>query len=314
MLGVVGIKAYPVVVNGTDNDRVYPDWPSTYYFNHCIAAIEVDETVETPAVVEDEDLGRILFFDPTSSLTPVGELPFDEQGGLTVIGKRGLDRLVRLPQAPPEMNTTRRVEAELYPNGAILGVVNDTYYGKQADEERLLRLRNDEKEYQAICERWVGDGNASAVVKLHQVSDNAESDRSFKVDFEFAIPRYAKNMRNQLLIFKPAILSRQDESPYMKRSRKLPLRISPEKEEETSTIYIPLGFKVDDMKESIEIETDFARYSATLKQVDDKLLFEWSLVFDDEILPAESYEDIQDFYRAVIETDQTPVVLARVNS
>lgn len=314
MLGVVGIKAYPVVVNASDNDRVYPDWPSPFYFNHCIAAVEVDESVDTHAVVEDKKLGRILFVDATSELTPIGELPFEEQGGLTVIGKMGQDELVRLPQAPPEGNLSgRTMWVELFPNGSILGVVHDTYKGKKADEERRIRLHSDEKEYKAIYERWIGNGNSSAVVRLNSINDNAATDRSFKVQFEFAIPRYAKNMRNQLLIFKPAILSRQEESPYEKRSRTMPLRIAPSMVSEDSVIYLPAGFKVDDMEESVEIETDFARYSATLEQVKDKLLYKRSLKFNDKIVPPEDYSEVQDFYRSVIEADQTPVVLARID-
>ncbi len=312
MLGVVGIDAYPVVVNATNNDRVYPEWPSTYYFNHCISAVEVDESVDTHAVVEDPNLGRILFVDATSELTPIGELPFDEQGGLTVVGKRGQESLVRLPLAPPEANlSSRTMEAEVFPNGAILGVVKDAYHGKRAYDERVRRLRNDEKEYKAVYERWIGKGNAGAVVQLNSVADREDEDRAFKVDFEFAIPRYAQNMRNQLLIFKPAILTRQEESPYAKPSRTQPLRMEPRLFEEEAIIYLPVGFVVDDMKEEISVDAGFASYSATLAQVEDKLVFKRSLKFEDAIVPADSYKEVQAFYRAIIEADQTPVVLAR---
>lgn len=313
MLQVVGIRAYPVVVNASNNDVVYPKWPSTFYFNHCIAAVEVDDSVDSPAVIEDEDLGRLLFVDATSSLTPIGELPFTEQGGLTVIGKRGLDRLVRLPQAPPEENlTTREIKAELLPNGGMIGLVSDRYHGKKANEERRLRLQNDEKEYKGIYERWIGDGNASSRVELRKVEDNEATDRSFEVELEFAISGYAKSMRNQLLIFKPAILSRREGHPFTESSRTLPIRIKPSLLEEQAMIYIPIGFEVDDMKESIEVETEFASYSVTLEQVEDKLMYKRSLRFNDMVVPAENYSEVQDFYRSVIEADQTPVVLVRV--
>jgi len=313
MLQTVGIDAYPVIVNATNNDNVYPEWPSTYYFNHCIIAVEVDDSVDSPAVLETEGLGRLLFVDPISALTPVGELPFAEQGGLIVLGKRGMDSLIRLPQAPPEANLeSRRIEAELFPNGALLGWVNDRYLGKPAHAERLSKLRKNEKEYQAEQERWISGGNSSAKVKLIRSEDKASEDRSFEIEAEFAIPGYAKSMRNQLLIFKPAILSRREGHPFTEKKRVQPIRISPSLQEEETTIFLPAGFEIDDMKESIEIETDFARYSATLKQVDDKLLYKRSLRFNDMIVPAEDYAEVQGFYRAIIEADQTPVVLARV--
>ncbi len=312
MLQVVGIKAYPVIVNATNNDAVYPEWPSPFYFNHCIAAVEVDESVDTPAVVEEEGVGRLLFVDPTSRLTPIGELPFAEQGGYTVLGKKDMENLIRLPQGPPESNLeSRRIKAELLPNGSILGRVSDRYLGKRANIERVSKLRNDEKEYKAVCERWVSGENTSAKVAMIRSEDKALEDRSFEIVLDFMIPDYAKSMRNQLLIFKPAILSRRDGHPFTASIRTMPIQMSPSLFEEESMIYLPVDFVIDDMKERIEFESEFASYSATLEQVEDKIIYKRTLRFNDTIVPAEDYSKVQEFYRSVIEADQTPVVLVR---
>ena len=314
MLESVGIQSYGVTVNATDNDRVYPEWPSTRYFNHCIAAVEIDESIDTPAVLEDSDLGRLLFVDPTSSITPIGELPFQEQGGYVVLSKPGMDRPVRLPQSAPGDNLeSREIEAEILPNGTIVGRFKNRYLGRRADAERRIRRFKSEKGYLNAQEQWVTQANKGALVDLIDYKDNDLTDRSVEVILDIAIPKYAQSMRGKLLVFKPAIVSRFNDNPYNEETRTMPIAFRPSKYNEETLVYIPEGFALDDAKESIQIEESFGSYHAKIKEEDDKLVYTRSLVFNDKVVPAEQYTAVQKFYNAVIEADQTPVVLAKVN-
>ena len=118
-------------------------------------------------------------------------------------------------------------------------------------------------------------------------------------------------MRDQLLIFKPAILSRRDENPFTEPTRSTPIRFSPSLLEEESLIYFPAGFELDDRQDSIVIESEFARYALSFEPVEDGLLFKRSVRFKGVTVGAEEYAKVQAFYRSMIEADQTPVVLAR---
>lgn len=106
MVQRMGRKAYPVLLNSTGGvDR---DLPSIEQFDHAIAAVERPE-------------GGYLFVDLTSELTPLGSLPFDEQGEFAlVVHPDGRGEEVTLPKDPPSTNLAETlIVGELLPNGKV---------------------------------------------------------------------------------------------------------------------------------------------------------------------------------------------------
>ncbi len=102
----MGRKAYPVLLNSSGGvDR---DLPSIAQFDHAIAA------VERPG-------GGYLFVDLTSELTPLGSLPWGEQGEFAiVVHPDGRGEEVTLPEDPPSMNRSETlIVGELMPNGKV---------------------------------------------------------------------------------------------------------------------------------------------------------------------------------------------------
>ena len=75
LLKAAGIESYLTTIYSGDRNFVRPEWASPLQFNHAIIAIRVPETVALPTVFEAPGLGRLLMFDPTDSITPVGDLP-----------------------------------------------------------------------------------------------------------------------------------------------------------------------------------------------------------------------------------------------
>lgn len=315
MLDVAGIKSYAVIVNATDNDSVIESYPSPKFFNHCIAAIEVDETVEGPAVIDHPKLGRILFVDPTSHVTPIGELPFDEQGGLVSLSKIGSKDLLRLPLASPTENSeSRTITAELFPNGSILGIFDAQLIGNVANAERYSYKRKTEEKYKEHLIETIAAHNPSPRIVVKNVEDAASTDRSFKRTLDFFIEGFSKLIQDRYIVFKPAFISRTTQHPFTKKQRTLPIRLRSRQLREESNFLIPANFTAEDFKESIALETDFGRYEAKIRIEDDVLHYERLFETLDTTLPAERYTELQDFYNAVIEADQTPVVLARSKS
>ncbi len=314
MLESVGIKSYGVTVNALDNDRVNLDWPSTGYFNHCIAAVEIDESIDTPAVLQDANLGRLLFVDPTSTVTPIGELPFEGQGGFIIVGKQGSGGdPVRLPQSSPKDNLeSREIEAEILPDGSIIGRIKNRYLGSRAEDERVDRRYKSENAYLKLQEQWIAGANKGALVDLINYKDNHLSDRSVEVVMDVAIKNYAQSMRGKLLVFKPAIVSRMVDNPYNEKKRTMPIAFRPKSYQEKVKIFIPEGFALDDAKRRIEIEEDFGRYQSTIAEDEGFLTYTRSLVFKDKMVQPDQYANVQAFYNSVIEADQSPVVLSKV--
>ena len=90
LLKAAGIDAYLVVITAGDRTYVRPEWASPMQFNHAIVAVRVSDAIEMPTVLA-APLGRLLIFDPTDSITPLGDLPEQEQGSraLVIAGNQG---------------------------------------------------------------------------------------------------------------------------------------------------------------------------------------------------------------------------------
>ncbi|MCH6257573.1 DUF3857 and transglutaminase domain-containing protein [Puniceicoccaceae bacterium K14] len=312
MLKSVGINSYSVAVNAINNDAVDTELPSTYYFNHCIAAIEVDHTINKPAVSEDTDLGRILFVDPTSELTPIGELPFVEQGGWALVGKPGLSELIRLPEVTPLQNCTKRsVEAELLPNGTLLAIINTTFSGNAGDVERRTFQENGESNYEKLFAKHLASDNSIVKVDLLSVNDNSDSDLTFHTKIACGLPKYSKSMRGKFLVFNPTILGRLKNHPFVKPKRTMPILLRPKMLESEAKFHIPEGFKVDEFNESIEIVRDYASYRSSIRIEGNELYFDRKFITNSATVPADAYEDIQAFYNEVITAENSPIVLSK---
>jgi transglutaminase-like putative cysteine protease len=121
LLQAVGIEAYPVVIYSGDREFVRREWPSPMQFNHAIIAVKVSAETSLPTVIgELPQLGRLLIFDPTDPVTPVGDLPESEQGSfaLVIAGTQG--NLVRVPLLPAFTNRIElAVDAQMDAAGAV---------------------------------------------------------------------------------------------------------------------------------------------------------------------------------------------------
>ena len=109
MLKQVGIDSYYVMVD-THRGIVNPDFPSLRG-NHMIMAIRLPQDVPTNslyAAIDDPQLGRLLFFDPTDPYVPLGYLPSDLQQNYGLLMTADSGKMILLPLLPPPTNRLLR--------------------------------------------------------------------------------------------------------------------------------------------------------------------------------------------------------------
>lgn len=119
----LGMTAYPVLLNS--GGSVDSTMPAVDQFDHEIAAVKRPD-------------GHYLFVDLTSELTPVGSLPYGEQGefGL-VVHDDGVTEQVRFPLDSIDRNATEmHIVGELSPEGKFNG-----RYWEKASGTRQYALR-----------------------------------------------------------------------------------------------------------------------------------------------------------------------------
>jgi Domain of Unknown Function with PDB structure (DUF3857) len=311
MLREAGLTAFPLAIYSGDRDYVQPGWPSPHQFNHMIVAIRVGPETKAPAIVDSPAAGRLLIFDPTDSHTAVGDLPDHEQGSHALLIAGDAGRLLRMPHVSAESNRTeRRIQATLAADGSFKATVQETSLGQAAATERRWFRDRSPDDYRKLIESWVTHGVRSSTVSKVSPKDDSRAGR-FDLLVEFEAPQYGQLMQKRLLIFKPAPVSRREATFFVEPSRKYPIVLGANSFVETVNISLPSGFRVDELPETISLETNYGAYSTSCKVANGELVFTRSLTQRAATVPASEYEQVRHFFNQVGAADQVPVVLVK---
>jgi transglutaminase-like putative cysteine protease len=311
MLKVVGISSFPVSIYSGDPNYVKPEWPSPQQFNHCIIAVKVGDQTQASTIVRHPTLGRLMIFDPTDSETPLGDLSQQLQGSLALIDSLDSKELTQMPVMPPEMNRLERnATLVLQANGALAGSIQEQAVGQVAARWRTQFRGLSRPEYNALIERWVTQGaNAAKVAKI-EPSDNA-ADGEFSLNIEFSAEAYAQLMRDRLLVFKPAIVSRREGLTLTAPQRKHPVVLRSNAFTETAKFQLPVGFDVDEIPDPVKLEAEFGSYLTSYEVKNGELIFKRTFSTRAMTIPVARYEAVRDFFERIRAAEQAPVVLAR---
>jgi Transglutaminase-like superfamily len=148
MLKEIGVDSYYVVVN-TSRGVVNAETPPQHSFDHIILAIHLPADLkDSPlkSVYTDSELGRILIFDPTDELTPLGG-PLQGSYALLVDPDNG--ELIQLPILSPQSSGVHRSgKLTLDANGMLSGEFPDLLYGDYAAFQRYAYREMTKKEDQ----------------------------------------------------------------------------------------------------------------------------------------------------------------------
>lgn len=311
MLSVLKIESYMVSITADDPTYVRPEWASPHQFNHCIIAIRVSDSTDAHAIVKHPKLGRLLIFDATDPYTQLGDLPDDEQGSWALIDHRDSDALIQMPVMPAESNRLdRKIEVALTPTGAIAGSLTEHTVGQKAVRERARLRKLSSPDYNRLIEAWISRGASGAKAMKIAPADEPGAGK-FSLNVEFAAPGYAQIMQDRLMVFKPTIIGRLDQLSFTEGKRFNPYRVNSTAYSESVRIKLPDGFTVDEVPDTVKLETPFGTYDATYEVKGEHIVFTRSLKLNRYEVPAENYGSIRDFFGRVHAAEQSPVVLIR---
>lgn len=311
LLKALKIEAYPVAIFSGDRTFVREEWATPGQFNHCVIAVKVSDTTESPTIIKHAALGRLLIFDATDQFTPLGDLPNSLQGsfGLIIAGDNGT--LTRMPVIPPEFNTwKRKVEVNLSEDGSIKGVIRERANGQLSTYARATYRSLSANDFNKAIEAWLTRGATGAkLVKM--TPEDKQSEASFNLDIEFSASLYGQLMQNRLLVFKPAIVNRANSIYLTEKTRQYPIVFDSDSFEETTVFNLPKGFVVDEMPDAMNMETPFGKYTTSYKVEDGKLYYTRLLIVNRTTVSVDKYNSVRDFYAKMRDAEQSPVVLLR---
>ena len=211
MLREVGIESYYVLIH-TSRGVVARNFPSMLNFNHAILAIRLPEEVPATSlysVRNYEQLGRLLFFDPTDSFTPLGYLPPTLQANYGLLVTQDGGELLELPLLPPSVNRLLRVaKLALSPTGTLSGEVQEIRWGAPAVNRRAELLEATGPERSKILERFLGRFLGGFVLVSAEAENLEDFDKGLVVRYRFVAESYAKAAGNLLLV-RPRVLGQK---------------------------------------------------------------------------------------------------------
>ena len=308
LLAAVGLKAYLVAIYSGDREYVRAEWPSPQQFNHAIVAVAVSPDTSAPTVLDHPSLGRLLLFDPADEFTPVGELPFDEQGSLALIVSPQGTAPTRVPTTPLDGNRLERVlEGAITAEGALVARIQEQSHGARAADERAAARVLDAAAYRARRERRFTAVAPGAV--LANLQTDSVRARAFTVTYGVTAPLFAQPMGSLLLVKLPLGI---DQAAYgVTAARQTAIVLEPELTTDSVQLQLPAGFSLDEVPGNVSFETSFGRYSLTYTASGASVTARRVFELRNQSVDAAKQSELLAFFTRVRSADTAPLVLKK---
>jgi hypothetical protein len=314
MLHEIGVDSYYVLIN-TERGAITPEVPAHARFDHAIIAIKLPEGLNDPslnATVDDPKLGKILFFDPTSELTPFGRISGYLQAnyGLMVTPDGG--QLVELPKLPSSMNGIRRTaKLNLDASGKLTGRVTETRVGDRASYQRYtMRTVTNANERIKPIESLLASSLSTFVITKADAVNIEHTDLPFGFEYTFESENYAKNAGDLLLVRPRVIGSKSSPILETKEPRQYPIEFEgPSRDTDEFEIILPPGYVVDDVPPPVDADFGFASYHSKTETTGGVLSYKRSFEIKDLTVPVNKAADLKKFYRIIASDERNTAVL-----
>jgi hypothetical protein len=320
MLQEIGIESYYVPIY-TERGAVTAEMPAHVGgFNHAILAIKLPEGVvdgSLGAVLQHPKLGRILFFDPTDELSPLGQLSGELQGNYGLLVTPDGGELIELPKQSPAMNGIQRTgKLALDGSGTLQGDVREVRVGDQARWQRgTLKTATRDADKIRPIETLLAQSLARFHILKATVSNVEQTDQPFVYDYSLVAEQYGKAAGNLLLV-RPRVLGSKTLSFLeTKEARKYPVEFEgPERDTDTFEIALPPGYEVDDLPPPVDAEYSFASYHSKTEARGN--VVRYTRVFEVKQLsvPLEKVGELKQLYRLIAGDERNTAVLKPVGA
>ena len=315
MLKEIGIESYYVVIN-SERGAVTPEMPAHMGgFDHAILAIQLPPRLNDAslvAVMPHPKLGRLLFFDPTSELTPFGLLfgPLQANYGLLVLPEGG--ELVELPQLASATNgVVRTAKLTLAATGTLSGEVKEVRFGDRASAQRYA-LKSVTKDADRIkpIETLLARSLSSYHVTKASISNLDQTELPFVFDYSLVADNYAKPAGNLLLVRPRVVGVKSSDLLETKEPRQYPVVFDgPSRDTDTFEIAMPPGYEVDDLPQPVNAEFSFASYHSKAEVSGNILRYTRTFEVKEPSVPLAKMEDLKKLYRIIANDERNTAVL-----
>lgn len=304
-----GFKAF-LVATQTEPIDFDKTWVGPSQFNHAIAAVAVDDSVDNVAVIKTERFGRVLLFDPTSETTNLGDLPWYLDGQPALIVGEGKTEVLRLPSAPDSERYVYRHHAELAitPSGGVRGkLVIDTEGPTAQWARRVARDSKSEDLRKRYTSRLSRSVKGVAVSSVNVVDGKAT--RSHRTEVQFGSESFAQAMPGGLMVLKLDVFGDSLVPAYPASTRVRNLKRDPSTVTETVKVVLPPGIKVEELPRDAHLEGEFGRYTSQWLEKGGVITLERKMNWKTMNIPPSRYGEFKTFLSKVAKANASSILI-----
>jgi hypothetical protein len=296
LLKEAGIPSiYTLIRAGSNSGYITDDFPSQQ-FNHVILCVP-----------QPKDS---IWLECTSQTLPAGYLSdftcnryallIDESGGT----------LVRTPRYGIKENLeNRNVKAVLQDNGTLNVNVTTNYGGLQQDElHQLINNVSKDKVKEYLHEQL---DFATYDISKFDYKENRTALPSIDESLDITVSNYA-NITGKRLFIVPNVMTRTHQKFSVDSTRKFDVVFNMEYQDvDTVEIELPKGYEAESIPKDVSVKSRFGLYSCSVKLTGNKLYYYRNIERFSGRFPANSYEDLRQFYETIYKADRNRVVLVK---
>jgi hypothetical protein len=316
MLKELGVESHYVIIN-TERGAVTAGTPPNLGFNHVVIAIVLPTDLSDAGLLAQAmhpKLGKLLYFDPTDTLTPLGRLGGALQDNFGLLVTADGSELVQLPKLPTSSNSVERsAQLTLDEQGTLRGKFNEKWLGDPGATQRAAasaaaQIADRIKPVEAVA----ANAFASFSILEATMANLRAADKPFEWRYAIEAPNYAKRA-GDLLLVRPRVLGSKSNALLEKKEPRVHAFEfdRPQIDKDVFEIELPAGYVVDELPRPIDIDEGFASYRSKTELVGGKLRYTRTLEIKELSVPASKAGTLQQFFRTIYRDEESQAVLKR---
>ena len=299
------------VLATTQRRTVEPSFASVAGFNHVVVAVPLGaDAPALPAVITHPRLGRILLFDPTDEMTPVGSLPeYLQNNELLVVTPEGGTVIHIAPGDPEDNRLTVAAKLSLDTAGVLRGNVHETRSGGIAAAWRSWLHGMTEAERLRAIHNRVGAHLAQFEMSGFTIENLNDSSRDLVFRYAIAAPAYAKRA-GALLLVRPRVLGEKAETVIDLKERAYDYETDgPSLQVDDVEIALPEGVTVDELPAAVHVNAAGFRYASETKAEKNVLHYRRQYRVERFSVPRAELAEVNRVFTAIMADERSSAVL-----
>ncbi len=296
LLKVVDIPSYYTIITSANKRR---DLDTTFvknFGNHIILMVPLQKDT--------------VWLECTNKFSPCGFLSSSTDDRTVLAINENGGHLVRTPVYKMEDNTQNKSgEIIINADGTATANITEECRGLQYSYlAGLSHLSPEDQKKKIYSDLELPDFK----INKHEVSKELTRIPSSVLKLELDIRNYASQSGDRLFI--PLnLINRTSKAPKKVRNRKTGIYYKREYCDTDSIQFtLPDGYEMESIPEKKAIESDFGNYYSEAKQDGNKVTYIRKVEYKKFDLPAERYDDLRNYKKAVVRADKAKLVLKKI--